>query len=93
MPQLSDDSAAAILANELKNIMLRIEALPAHPKYTEASMLAEQAADALTQGRTALHQINLQATYGAAVVHASDCALHNEPAMPKRYCDCTPQPA
>lgn len=50
------DSQAAIIANDLDSLVHRIEALPAHPEYTNALMAVQAAKKAISDGRTALHQ-------------------------------------
>ena len=49
------DRQAAVIANDLDSMMHRIEALQAHPKYTEAVSLVMQARLAMIAGRQELH--------------------------------------
>lgn len=50
------DSQAAIIINDLDSLRHRIEGLQAHPSYTDALNLVTQARDAVTAGRSAVHQ-------------------------------------
>lgn len=48
-------SEAAIIVNDLNSLVHRIEALPAHPKYTEALNAVQEAETAMRLGRSDLH--------------------------------------
>lgn len=50
------DTEAAIIANDLDSIALRIEGLEAHPYYTDALIAVKEARDAVVKGRSDLHQ-------------------------------------
>lgn len=60
------DSQAAILINDLDSMVHRIEALQAHPKYTEALNRVQEARQALQEGRSDLHQREMKARYGGS---------------------------
>lgn len=59
----NDDFAARIIANDLDSINMRIEALPAHPLYTDAQVAVQKARDALRAGATDLHQQDMRKRY------------------------------
>jgi hypothetical protein len=50
------DKQAAVLINEVDSMIHYIEALPAHPAYTDALIAIEQAKQKLVEGRMDLHQ-------------------------------------
>lgn len=50
------DQAAAIIANDLDSLIHRIEALPAHPAYTDALNGVTEACAAIKRGRSEVHQ-------------------------------------
>lgn len=56
-------SEAAIIANDLDSMRIRIEALPAHPRYTDAMNLVTQAKEAITEGRVDLHHRDMKARF------------------------------
>lgn len=60
------DSQAAVLANDLDSMIHRIEALPAHPSYTDALCAVQAAKAAIESGRSALHQAAVCKRHGAA---------------------------
>lgn len=49
------DRQAAIIANDLDSMLHRIEALQAHPSYTDAAGAVMQAKMAINAGRQAIH--------------------------------------
>jgi len=53
---MNDDSLVAIMINDLDSLVYRIEALPAHPRHTEALTSVIEARDALKAARSAIHQ-------------------------------------
>lgn len=53
---MCDDWRAAILVNDLDSMVLRIEALPAHPQYTTALCAVRKAKQALIAGRVDIHR-------------------------------------
>ncbi len=50
------DSEAAIIINDLHNMVYRIEALQAHPRYTDALDNVKKAMLAMSEGRTEIHR-------------------------------------
>lgn len=50
------DTEAAIIINDLDSIEKRIEALQAHPAYTNAGLAVSEAKSAMKSGRSDLHQ-------------------------------------
>jgi hypothetical protein len=50
------DTEAAIIANDLDSLALRIEGLPAHPHYTAALEAVHLAKQAVIDGRAAIHR-------------------------------------
>ena len=40
---MNDDFAAAIITNDLDSLRLRIESLPAHPRYTDVPLIVDRA--------------------------------------------------
>jgi len=50
------DWAAAIIANDLDSMILRIEALPASPYYTQALCAVQTAKAKIIAGRSDLHR-------------------------------------
>lgn len=50
------DSEAAIIINDLDNMVHRIEGLQAHPEYTNALIAVQAAKQSMVMGRGALHQ-------------------------------------
>ena len=63
---MCDDWTAAIIANDLDSMMLRIEALPAHPSYTDAFSAVQTAKLAIMKGRVGIHAREMQARHGGA---------------------------
>lgn len=61
------DSQAAIIANDLDSLVHRIEALPAHPRYTDALNAVSQAKQAVNDGRIDLHQSEMRQRFAEAV--------------------------
>jgi hypothetical protein len=59
------DSEAAIIANDLDSLLHRIEALQAHPRYTEAGQAVLAARDAIKAGRQDLHETAMRARFDA----------------------------
>lgn len=57
------DAESAIIANDLSSMVQRIEMLQAHPLYTDASLLVQQAYLKLTEGRSAIHQAEMKARF------------------------------
>lgn len=62
------DREAAIIANDLSSLVHRIEMLQAHPLYTDAMLLVQQAHLKITDGRTAIHQADMAARYSRGPV-------------------------
>lgn len=50
------DFEAAIIANDLNSLIVRIEMLQGHPLYTEAQSAVMRAEKAMRDGRSAIHQ-------------------------------------
>lgn len=63
---MGNDSAAAIIVNDLDSMVFRIEALPAHPSYTDALLLVQNARKAIENGRSDLHQRSMTERFGTA---------------------------
>jgi hypothetical protein len=61
------DTEAAIIANDLDSLALRIEALQAHPRYTDALVAVQNAKQAMIDGRVRLHQSDMKARHIQAV--------------------------
>lgn len=59
-------SEAAIIANDLDSLRHRIEALPAHPSYTDALNAVTEALEAIRFGRADLHQTEMKARFAKA---------------------------
>ena len=57
------DSEAAIILNDLDSMRVRIEALEAHPRYTDALNLVTEAKAAISEGRVDLHQRAMRARF------------------------------
>jgi hypothetical protein len=57
------DSQAAIIINDLDSLRHRIEALQAHPKYTNALIFVTQARDAVKAGQSDIHVKDMQARF------------------------------
>lgn len=53
---MNEDSQAAMLMNDLDNMVYRIEALQAHPRYTDALTAVKSAKEAIQDGRSQIHQ-------------------------------------
>lgn len=53
---MNANSEAAVIANDLDSMRHRIEALPAHPSYTDALNAVTKAMDAVKEGQSDLHQ-------------------------------------
>lgn len=62
---ISDDACAEILINDLNSMLVRIEALPAHPRYTDALEGTKTVRDAVCEGRVDLHQRAMKARFAA----------------------------
>lgn len=54
------DSEAAIIINDLDSMVQRIEALQAHPEYTNALVAVQAAKHSMVMGRSALHQASMK---------------------------------
>lgn len=52
-----------MIENELENVRLRIEALAAHPRYTEAGNLVQKAKEAVREAAADLHQREMKARF------------------------------
>lgn len=59
------DSQSAVLANDLDSMVHRIEALPAHPRNTDALNLVTEAKRAITEARIEVHQREMKARFAA----------------------------
>lgn len=59
------DSQAAIIANDLDSLIHRIEALPASPRYTEALLAVQGAKNAISAGRSEMHQFAMRQRFAA----------------------------
>lgn len=60
-PIMNDDTAMAIIANDLDSLFLRIEALnAAHPKLTSAGRHLQEARDNLLDARQELHTADMR---------------------------------
>lgn len=57
------DAEAAIIANDLNSLVYRIEMLQAHPKYTDAVLLVQQAYLKMGEGRSEIHQSEMSARF------------------------------
>jgi len=57
------DAEAAIIANDLSSLVYRIEMLQAHPHYTNAVVLVQKAYAEITEGRSQIHQAEMQSRY------------------------------
>ena len=79
---------------ERKVIELALEALTNAYWPTESDLMPahniKECADAITAIKEALS--GCQCPECQVVLHASDCAVHNEPAYPKGQCNCGAQP-
>ena len=71
------DSEAAIIANDLRSMVFRIEMLQAHPSYTNAVMLVQKAYLEINAGRAEVHQAALHERYGGQKIVGSK-ALFSE---------------
>lgn len=58
------DFEAAIIANDLDNLALRIEMLQAHPNYTEAGASVRAAKDWINKGRNSIHERSWRSSGG-----------------------------
>jgi len=56
---MNQDSTAAMIINDLDSLIHRIEDLPAHPRYTQALVAVQDAKQAITNGRSEIHQHNM----------------------------------
>ncbi len=63
---MNTQSEAAVLVNDLDSMVHRIEALPAHPRYTDALTLVQAAKVAINEGRMELHQRETRERYAKA---------------------------
>lgn len=63
---MNKDSQAAIIMNDLDSIAYRIEALDAHPEFTEALLAVQKAHKALSRGRSDIHHRDMQARFEKA---------------------------
>lgn len=54
----------------------------------EKAAQAEDGAEAMRFSQAATNAANALATLGTLIFHASDCALHNAPALEPGPCDC-----
>lgn len=52
-----------MIENELDTLALRIEVLPAHPRYTDAGELVRKAKQAVSDAATDLHQREMKARF------------------------------
>ncbi len=52
---MNDNSLASIIINDLSSLIHRIEALPAHPEYTNAAVAVLEARRAVSVGCADLH--------------------------------------
>ena len=59
----NEDSQAAVIFNDLDSLVHRIEALPAHPAYTDALIGVSEARRSIQIGRAALHKASMDARY------------------------------
>lgn len=62
---MDHDSQAAIIANDLDSLVHRIEALPPHPRYTDALNAVQAAKQAVIDGRVGLHQRGMRERFAA----------------------------
>lgn len=53
---MNANSQAAVIANDLDSMRHRIEALPAHPAYTDALNAVTKAMESVKEGQADLHQ-------------------------------------
>lgn len=60
------DNEAAILINDLDSMVHRIEALQAHPEYTNALVAVQAAKQSMVMGRSALHQHAMKERFAKA---------------------------
>ena len=56
--------SAALIINDLDSLLYRIEALQAHPKYTDAVTAVQSAKAAMIEGRSAIHHALLRVRFG-----------------------------
>jgi hypothetical protein len=54
---------ASIIANDLNSMIHRIEALPAHPRMTDALVAVQDAEKALREAQALLHEIEIGKRY------------------------------
>lgn len=58
------DSIAAIIINDLGSLEHRIEALPAHPRYTDALLQVAAAKRSVGFGRQEIHAAEMETRHG-----------------------------
>lgn len=70
---MNTDSQAAMIANDLDSLVHRIEALPASPRYTEALLAVQSAKNAISAGRSELHQLAMRQRFAAEDAIGGHC--------------------
>lgn len=78
------DFEAAIIANDLDSLALRIEGLQAHPRYTEAGAAVRAAKQAVIDGRSDIHQREMQARFAKTPAERISDAARVDPADMRR---------
>lgn len=63
---MTDHQASQILINDLESMTHRIEALPAHPKLTEALGAVQDAERLVREAMTDLHHAEMRRQFGSA---------------------------
>jgi hypothetical protein len=63
---MDHDQQAAVIANDLDSLIHRIEALPAHPGYTDALNAVAEAKAAVVSARVELHQRAMRERFAKA---------------------------
>lgn len=63
---MNSDALAAIIANDLDSLVHRIEALPAHPRFTDALNAVHAAKEAVTEGRVDLHHRGMRERFATS---------------------------
>ncbi|GJK94537.1 hypothetical protein TUM17568_57430 [Klebsiella oxytoca] len=63
---MNSDALAAIIANDLDSLIHRIEALPAHPRFTDALNAVHAAKKAVSEGRVEVHHQGMRERFAAS---------------------------
>jgi hypothetical protein len=62
---MNKDSEAAVIINDLDNLVHHIEALQANVHYTDALIFVQHAKEAMRQGRGEIHQQEMKERFAA----------------------------